>query len=240
MRARRRKVSLRLGVGLLLGTWILVGCAAGASTPPPAPPAPRTVSPPLTPEAVPTPPEDPFQRAIWLYHQGKVGEALEAFQKLENADGRADVQAYIAFCYGRQGKWDEALQTAERALRLDGSLILGYAAKAYALAGRGAFEDALRVLQTAREKAPENVEVAYTTGLVRYLQKAYSDAAPVLKQAVDKDPQRPYTHYYLGMTYYNLNQKAMAIQYLENFLRLAPEAPEAPQVRDLLQRLKRR
>lgn len=184
--------------------------------------------------------EDPFQRAVQLYWQGKVGEALQTLQGLEGASNRADVQAYIAFCYGRQGKWDEALAAAEHALHLDGNLILGYAAKAYALAGKGAFPDALQALQAAREKDPESVEVDYATGLVRYLQRAYKDAVPALRRAVEKDPQRPYTHYYLGMSYYNLNQKATAIQYLENFLRLAPEAPEAAQVRDLLRRLKRR
>ncbi len=236
---RRWKTWVGSAVGIMLLSWIPAGCSAGASAPPPMPPAPRAESPPA-PAIPPELPEDPFQRAVALYQQGKVGEALQAFQSLENAAGRADVQAYIALCYGRQGKWDEALRAADHALHLDGNLILGYAAKAYALAGKGAFEDALKVLQTAREKAPEHVEVFYTTGLVRYLQKAYKDAAPALKQAVDKDPQRAYAHYYLGMAYYNLNQKAMAIQYLENFLRLAPEAPEAPQVRDLLQRLKRR
>ncbi len=240
MTTRRWKTWVGSTVGVLLLSWIPVGCSAGTSVPPPAPPVPRTGSPPATPEAPPAPPEDPFQRAVWFYQQGKVGEALQAFQGLEHAADRADVQAYIALCYGRQERWDEALQAAERALQLDGGLILGYAAKAYALAGKGAFEDALEVLQAARERAPEDVEVAYATGLVRYLQKAYGDAAPALKQVVAKDPQRPYAHYYLGMAYYNLNQKATAIQYLENFLRLAPEAPEAPQVRDLLRRLKRR
>ncbi|MCS7311742.1 MAG: tetratricopeptide repeat protein [Acidobacteria bacterium] len=239
MHSRRWKTGVSSMISLLFLSWMPVSCAVGASAPRPFSSTPRAEPPPAP--AVPSElPEDPFQRAIALYQQGKVGEALEAFQSLENASGRADVQAYIAFCYGHQGRWDEALQAADHALHLDEDLILAYAAKAYALAGKGSFEDALKVLQAAREKAPDHVEVAYATGLVRYLQKAYKGAAPALQEAVDKDPQRPYAHYYLGMTYYNLNQKATAIQYLENFLRLAPEAPEASQVRDLLQRLKRR
>jgi regulator of sirC expression with transglutaminase-like and TPR domain len=59
-----------------------------------------------------------------------------------------------------------------------------------------------------------------------------------LEAAVRLDPRHAYAHYHLGLAYNKQDKTDRAILHLERFLDLAPDAPEAPQVRALLSRLR--
>ena len=48
------------------------------------------------------------------------------------------------------------------------------------------------------------------------------------------NPENPYAHYYAGLAYNQIKRPDKMLEHFRTFLKLAPEAPEAPKVRALL------
>ena len=64
--------------------------------------------------------------------------------------------------------------------------------------------------------------------------KKYDEAATRLEAALAKREDIAYAHYWLGHTYYNKKQTDKMILHFDRFLKLAPKAPEAVSVQQLL------
>jgi tetratricopeptide (TPR) repeat protein len=71
-------------------------------------------------------------------------------------------------------------------------------------------------------------------GAVHVRQGKWSDAVPDLEKAIQLDPMQPYSHYYLGVAYGKIKRPDKMVEHLQMFLKLAPNAPEAPRVKALL------
>jgi regulator of sirC expression with transglutaminase-like and TPR domain len=65
-------------------------------------------------------------------------------------------------------------------------------------------------------------------------------AAQAFERCVEADPRFAYAYYYAGLAYDRLNRADLMINRLEMFQRLAPEAPERPEVESILQTVRRR
>jgi pSer/pThr/pTyr-binding forkhead associated (FHA) protein len=63
----------------------------------------------------------------------------------------------------------------------------------------------------------------------------FREAASMLKRCVDLDPDQPRCHKLLGTTYAKLKQPERGAEHYRIFLRLAPNDPQADQVRKLLE-----
>lgn len=74
----------------------------------------------------------------------------------------------------------------------------------------------------------------YQLGMVRAHQNDYTGAASELARAVDLKPDFAYAHYYAGLSFYRLREISPMVNHFEAFLRLAPDAPERPQVESIL------
>ena len=64
--------------------------------------------------------------------------------------------------------------------------------------------------------------------------KKYDEAATRLSAAIAKKEDIAYAHYWLGHAYYNKKQTDRMILHFDRFLKLAPKAPEAVSVQQLL------
>jgi lipoprotein NlpI len=64
-------------------------------------------------------------------------------------------------------------------------------------------------------------------------------AVAAFEKGLEFDSLHAYAHYNLGLAYNQKKRKDLTIVHLEKFLMLAPLAPEAPQVRNFLNLLKR-
>ena len=62
----------------------------------------------------------------------------------------------------------------------------------------------------------------------------WADAAADLQKGIELDPKEPYNHYYIGVAYNNLKRPDKMVEHLQMFLKLAPNAPEAPKCKALL------
>jgi tetratricopeptide (TPR) repeat protein len=73
-------------------------------------------------------------------------------------------------------------------------------------------------------------EAHYQLGQALYAASNWAAAAEAFTQAAQIAPRHAYAHYYAGQSYYRAKRVDRMAQHFEYFLKLAPQAPEAPQV----------
>jgi len=87
----------------------------------------------------------------------------------------------------------------------------------------------------------ENLASArYQLGLVESARNKPAEAAEAFAKAADLDPQMAYAHYEAGMAYYKAKRVDRMAVYFENFLKLAPNAPERPAVQSIMRTVRGR
>jgi tetratricopeptide (TPR) repeat protein len=139
----------------------------------------------------------------WTYqHQKKDGKAKEAYGKAEQL----------------------AAAAAEAAPEDAGAHLHLGTARAHL----GQHAAAVASLKQARKLAPKSADAAYQLGFALALQEKWKPAVDELSVAIDLDPDMAYAYFYRGQAASKVKRKDMLIADLEKFLKLAPDAPEAP------------
>ena len=142
-----------------------------------------------------------------------------------------DLQAGIALF--EQGKFAEA----EGPLRAAS----GTEAKAYlaaALAKQKKNAEAEAAANAALEGDPAHALAVAALGEALVGQKKHDDAIARMSAALKAKADLAYAFYWRGQAYYGKKQHARMVDDFDAFLRLAPKAPEAPQVQQLLATLR--
>jgi cytochrome c-type biogenesis protein CcmH/NrfG len=109
-------------------------------------------------------------------------------------------------------------------------------------AQNGQYDDAVKVLQDGREKAPNNAEIPAFLGAVYSQQAAgvepkeqkelYAKAGDSFAVAAEKERQDEDLYLQAGQSYDQAGQPAEAIKYYNGYLDLEPEGQQAAAVKD--------
>jgi len=91
----------------------------------------------------------------------------------------------------------------------------------------------------AAAMAPDLPAGHFQLGLALARQQQWPEAAAEFEAASDRQPTNAYAHYYAGMMHYRANRIDRMAVHFEQFLKLAPEAPERPEVLSIMRTLKR-
>jgi tetratricopeptide (TPR) repeat protein len=92
-------------------------------------------------------------------------------------------------------------------------------------------------LAAARNAVAKNAGLAegqYQLGLVLEATGDHPGAADAFVKATQANPQMAYAHYYAGMSFYEAKRIDQMAVYFENFLKLAPNAPERTAVESIM------
>jgi tetratricopeptide (TPR) repeat protein len=95
-----------------------------------------------------------------------------------------------------------------------------------------AYEKALSALESARLENPESSDVYLYRGMYYYRLKEYPKAVEDLEKAIKLNSENAYAYYYAGMAYSDMGQPDKMVEVFKIFLELAPNAPEAPDVKE--------
>jgi tetratricopeptide (TPR) repeat protein len=93
---------------------------------------------------------------------------------------------------------------------------------------------ALAAAQAAVGHNARLAEAQYQLGLVLDSRGDNPGAADAFAKATEANPQMAYAHYYAGMNFYEAKRVDRMAVYFENFLKLAPNAPERPAVESIM------
>jgi tetratricopeptide (TPR) repeat protein len=95
-------------------------------------------------------------------------------------------------------------------------------------------DGALAAAKTAVGKNAKLAEAQYQLGRVLEAAGDRPGAADAFAKATEDNPQMAYAHYYAGMNYYEAKRVDRMAVFFENFLKLAPNAPERPGVESIM------
>jgi tetratricopeptide (TPR) repeat protein len=98
-------------------------------------------------------------------------------------------------------------------------------------------------LEAARKGVQHGADLAqahYQLGLVHDARSEHADAANAFARAAELQPQMAYAQYMAGMSFYKAKRVDKMAVYFENFLKLAPMAPERPAVMSIMKTIRGR
>jgi tetratricopeptide (TPR) repeat protein len=173
-----------------------------------------------------------------LFESGKYQEAIDAVKA--RADAPHD-QIYLrALAHRKLNQNDEAKETL-------GTLAAapeGSAWREVGLSGTALIDGDKDAAQAAAKKAVEldgnSAPARYHLGIVEAARDDQAQAAEAFAKAAELDPQMAYAHYEAGMAYYKVKRIDRMAVYFENFLKLAPDAPENPAVQSIMRTVRGR
>jgi Flp pilus assembly protein TadD len=168
--------------------------------------------------------------------ENRLAEARASFEAmLKQRPDSVGVTTLIGTLYDQEGNRTEARRRYERAIQLDPNAGIAANNLAYIYAEEGGNLDiALQLAQAARQKMPENPDVADTLGWVYVKKDLPQLAIPRLEEAVAAGPRNPLFRYHLGVALFKAGQKTRARQVLEKALELKLPEPAAAEARTLL------
>ena len=183
--------------------------------------------------------------ALFAQNAGEVQKFFEAglYQRVVEAaqpDGDPAVLYTAAQSHQKLGETDRALETykmlAERAE--------GDAWHYIGLSGQQLIEDrvdaAVESARRAVEIAPNTAGAHYQLGLVLAKRQEWPVAAAEFDKVTELSPSNAYAHYYGGLMHYRANRPDRMAIHFEQFLKLAPEAPERPEVIQIMRTVRGR
>ena len=169
-------------------------------------------------------------------------EAGQYQQVIESAEGEASPDALYAAAQSHQklGATAEARETYGRLAarpETDAWHFVG-------LSGRQLLDDqtdaALGSARRAAAMAANLSDVHYQLGLVLAKRQDWGGAAEAFDRAAELNPGHAYAHYYGGLMHYRAGRPDRMAIHFEQFLKLAPEAPERPEVLQIMRTVRGR
>jgi tetratricopeptide (TPR) repeat protein len=101
-------------------------------------------------------------------------------------------------------------------------------------------EGALASARHAVEMDGGMAEAHYQLGLVLAKRQEWAPAAAEFERVTDISPSNAYAHYYGGLMQYRANRPDRMANHFEQFLKLAPDAPERPEVTQIMRTVRGR
>ena len=173
-----------------------------------------------------------------LYDAGRFGEAIAAAERVDTAQS-SRFRFIAASSQEKLNNIDAARQSYRRLAEGNDP--------AWAAIGNTALAVLDKRLDAAMGSANEAVkrgdslpEAHYERGLVLMLRRDYDEAAAEFEKATSLDPSFAGAHYYAGLANYRARHVDRMASHFETFLKLAPNAPERPEVESIMRTLRGR
>lgn len=129
--------------------------------------------------------------------------------------------------YSKQKKYDDALQSYEKAIDLDPSSSKLRINKANALSSKGQYKDAIETIRTAimleKPTSDRYPRALNTKGEVLFRQSKYHEAIAAFEEAIKQNPQLVYPWINLGAVHYELEKYDKAIEAYDKAIKLDPK-----------------
>ena len=176
-----------------------------------------------------------------LYDAGKFKEVVGAVE--ESSDAADDAAPRLLYLSGLSHEKLNEADAARRNYRghADGGRPAWAAIGLSALALMDKqLDDALASAKQATERNDTLSEAYYQRGIVQMTRREYGEAAGAFDRAIALDPSFAAAHYYGGLAEYRAKRIDRMATHFEAFLKLAPNAPERPEVESIMRTVRGR
>ena len=180
-----------------------------------------------------------YDLGIALLSSGKSDEAQVAFQRaVELKPGFLEGHLALGQLFGDSGRYEEAQNEYIEALRLSPGRDEIQIGLGNLLLRQGKLGEAAQTYSRVIQMNPKNAAAHNNLGVLLKRQEKPDDALREFQAATQADPGYATAWYNMGYLLEARENEAGALKAFENFLRLAPEATEAPEARVKVQELR--
>ena len=173
-----------------------------------------------------------------LFESGKYQDAVDKVKA--QADAPQD-QVYLrALAHRKLDQNDDAKQAFGALASAGDESAWGQIGKSGTALVDGNQDDAEAAAKKAVSFDENLAQARYQLGLVESARNKQAEAAEAFAKAAELDPQMAYAHYEAGMAFYKAKRVDRMAVYFENFLKLAPNAPEKPAVQSIMRTVRGR
>ena len=171
-----------------------------------------------------------------LFESGKYQEAIDTVKKRSDASPE---DVYVrALAHRKLNQNDDAKEAFGALARRDGAWQeIGNSGTAMI---EGNMDNAAAAARKAVDADGNSSEARFQLGLVESARNNQQQAADAFAKAAELDPQMAYAHYEAGMAFYKAKKVDRMAVYFENFLKIAPNAPERPAVQSIMRTVRGR
>jgi tetratricopeptide (TPR) repeat protein len=175
-----------------------------------------------------------------LFKAGKYDEAAERFRKvIERFPGQYEGYFNLGLTLLKKGEVDPAIAALEKAAEVNPQSVESLFALGEGYFAKGESEKAQESFSKAIALNPESPMAHYNLGLVFYKLGNNEEALAAFEKSIGLKPDNASTHYQAGLAAIRLQNFERAIQAFQEFLRLEPNAPEASQVKTMIEELEK-
>lgn len=155
-------------------------------------------------------------------------------------EGAPDLLYTRAQSLQRLGAVDQAVQTYATLAALPESEAWHFIGVSGRQLAEGQTDAAIASAQQAAAMAPDNPTAHFQLGLALARAQQWPAAATEFEATATQQPDNAYAHYYAGMMQYRAKRVDLMGNHFNAFLKLAPNAPERPEVQSIMKTLSRR
>ena len=173
-----------------------------------------------------------------LYDAGKFKEVIGAVEQAAAGDTASRLQYLAAQSHEKLNNGGAARQIYQRLANGPQPVWADIGRSALALLDKRV-DDALASANNAA-RDPSLPEAHYQRGIVLTVRHEDAEAAGAFDKATALDPSFAAAHYYGGLANYRIKRIDRTAAHFEAFLKLAPNAPERPEVESIMRTLRGR
>ncbi len=167
-------------------------------------------------------------------------KSIEFFQKAVKAYPKySEAYLMMGVAYRAQSKYDEAEAALRKCIEINANSASAYAALGEVQNEKKNYAEAERILLKAVALSPESPQAHQELARTYWAQGRWQEADPHAAKALLLEPNSPTAHLIMGNIELRKRDGPGALQQFQEYLRLAPQGPLAPNVRDLVSKLEK-
>ena len=175
-----------------------------------------------------------------LFKAGKFDEAIERFKKvIDKFPSNYEGYFNLGLSYLKKKEVDQAITALEKAAEINPQSVESLFALGECNFVKGESEKALQNFSRAIAINPESPLAHYNLGLVFYRLGKNEEALAAFEKSIALKPDNASAHYQAGLAAIRLQNFDKALKSFREFLRLEPNAPEAAQVKTMIEELEK-
>jgi len=181
-----------------------------------------------------------FIEGVNLFRQAKYKESIEYFEKVAaRYPDSPEILYNLGISAFRDGDTDRAIVVFDKALQITPDMVEVYLALGECYFNKGEKEKAMDAFSKAISFQPANAKAHYNLGIIYYKIEKLDEALAEFQKAIDLDSGFSSPFYQAGIVSVKKGDLKAALQYFETFLKMEPDAPEAAQVKTMIEELKK-
>ncbi len=192
--------------------------------------------------------KDEFTQAIALFNERKFEDALELFQSFQQKKpGMYKIGINIANCYLELQRYEEAIEELQKVLdkiKAENPELEGNKTAAQIFATIGDIYMRQDQLKKAEEYFKKSIEIdksdhalAYNIAEILFVGGKTDESITYYNLAIKIKPDWPNSYKQIGYAYLNKGDIKKAIEMFQKFLKLDPDSPEAPGLKEVIKSL---